>query len=1206
MKEYRKYINNIESAFQSFENALRKEENITKLQPYMKALEKSKLELNRYINKQSKTTYKDDINYIIYNIYPHLVDKEYDGKILEHIILQQFYNPKSLINIQTKSKYKIFKLNAVQKMLRNFLGPNTPFNNMMLIHDPGVGKTCTAITISENLKQYVKMNAKRIYIIRPDSFKEQLFEMEKVKKNEPQMQCTGTSYLEEVKKANPINEDYLLECVRGDTDACDRLHKNIKKEIEKYYQFSNLIKWAKTINQEIEQQTSGLKTEKEKLSKKIDVIRLLFNNNLLIIDEAHKLRDESNTDGDERLVVRILNDVCLYSQNMKLLLLTATPMYDKPTEIIPLLNFMLLNDKRPILKVNDIFANDEGELIELGVEKLLYAIKGYVSYMRGNNPEEFPIRLYADVNLQESKMLSEYPTRDLTGAKIPRKDTIKYLKLVACKLGSKQQEVINNININEEGEEVRGVAYQSQLQAGNFIYQGLKESDGIAKECYGIKGLRNITKQKKGSYSFNKPEFAKELIGESLKNYSIKYYTLLQNIKKSNGPVFIYSNFIAGGILPLTFILELNGYKRYNGDTPFLNSKYKSSKILGEYVYFTGSERKSVSKYLNKRQNMINEPVRIFICSAVANEGLNLFGYRETHILDPWYNMSQLEQTIGRCIRRGSHLHLPEEERNVVVYLYANVFTGKLKDVESYDLRVYNIIEKKAINTGRIQNIIKENAIDCAILKKNNTRLKKDYPKKVDMITSHGKKLKVDLFDKPNTVVTFFQDKISNYCSTDKYKVKKIDLDTLLDFDLSLLDIEIREILEIIKIELEQNSILLMIDLVNIINNNIEIKYDKITIKKILEYIKEYYKQNSVKIVNKLGEISQIVYSSGAIRLLPLENINPKQSILEQYKIYNKVGRLNPIIKDTEDLRFKNINSVELIPLVNELKKSKDAYVKSTVFSYTNILSKIDTLFKDITNYNSKLTKQEAISLNIDNNNITLLNIIVDKLVIKERIYLIQNLVYRIINALSTLTKLELNIAECIKYNIIYNNEIITDGTNINYNKSIIDNAEHIYGFIVVNKMSLQLYKYDKTLNNKSGDIVKSFIIDKSKIIKIINERYSILKSQEISKIFSFLEYTKSEYLPPIFKIIDYEAKGFKKSVKGIACTSKLIENIKEYISRFNKDFTYKYKDKNKHRNCNNLELIMRTYTSTKLRDINQKILFMNPEQFWIWRSKQN
>ena len=181
--------------------------------------------------------------------FPNINDKNFNKKIYNHPLFKKYkypnvsdlfnnllksYENNKDINDKTKlNQESIFKLSLSQKFLRNFMSPYSPYNGVFIIHGTGVGKTCTAITIAENLKQYVKMNAKRIYIIRPDSFKEQLFEMEKVKKNEPQMQCTGTSYLEEVKRTNPVNEEYLFECVRGDTDACDRLHKNIKKEIEK-------------------------------------------------------------------------------------------------------------------------------------------------------------------------------------------------------------------------------------------------------------------------------------------------------------------------------------------------------------------------------------------------------------------------------------------------------------------------------------------------------------------------------------------------------------------------------------------------------------------------------------------------------------------------------------------------------------------------------------------------------------------------------------------------------------------------------------------------------------------------------------------------------------------------------------------------------------------------------------------------------------
>jgi len=48
---------------------------------------------------------------------------------------------------------------------------------------------------------------------------------------------------------------------------------------------------------------------------------------------------------------------------------------------------------------------------------------------------------------------------------------------------------------------------------------------------------------------------------KNLKNFSIKIYTLLSNIKNQVGTIFIYSNFKEyGGIMIIKRILELSGY----------------------------------------------------------------------------------------------------------------------------------------------------------------------------------------------------------------------------------------------------------------------------------------------------------------------------------------------------------------------------------------------------------------------------------------------------------------------------------------------------------------------------------------------------------------------------------------------------------------------------------------------------------------------
>ena len=46
----------------------------------------------------------------------------------------------------------IFKLTPSQKFLRNFMSPYTPYRGLFVIHGTGVGKTCTGLTIAEQLK----------------------------------------------------------------------------------------------------------------------------------------------------------------------------------------------------------------------------------------------------------------------------------------------------------------------------------------------------------------------------------------------------------------------------------------------------------------------------------------------------------------------------------------------------------------------------------------------------------------------------------------------------------------------------------------------------------------------------------------------------------------------------------------------------------------------------------------------------------------------------------------------------------------------------------------------------------------------------------------------------------------------------------------------------------------------------------------------
>merc|ERR1711966_195892 len=76
-----------------------------------------------------------------------------------------------------------------------------------------------------------------------------------------------------------------------------------------------------------------------------------INNKTIIIDEVHNLRnpEELDLDNDERRKLKDsfknIKDAIKNGKNNRLILMSGTPMYNEPNEIIDLFNLLLLNDK---------------------------------------------------------------------------------------------------------------------------------------------------------------------------------------------------------------------------------------------------------------------------------------------------------------------------------------------------------------------------------------------------------------------------------------------------------------------------------------------------------------------------------------------------------------------------------------------------------------------------------------------------------------------------------------------------------------------------------------------------------------------------------------------------------------------------------------------------------------------------------------------
>ena len=131
---------------------------------------------------------------------------------------------------------------------------------------------------------------------------------------------------------------------------------------------------------------------------------------------------------------------------MKLVLLSVT--LDNATEIVFLLNLLLMNDKRKPIDKKDIF-DSKGNLRSGGERKLIEMSRGYISYLRGENPAKFPKRLYPDI-YNDRSIIKEFPNKGSDGKNIDKDEIIKTLKIVGCPMKNYQLEKYNSVELRTD------------------------------------------------------------------------------------------------------------------------------------------------------------------------------------------------------------------------------------------------------------------------------------------------------------------------------------------------------------------------------------------------------------------------------------------------------------------------------------------------------------------------------------------------------------------------------------------------------------------------------------------------------------------------------------------------------------------------------------------------------------------------------------
>nr|QBK87505.1 MAG: DEAD/SNF2-like helicase [Marseillevirus LCMAC201] len=596
----------------------------------------------------------------------------------------QIFHKKEFYDLRTSAETEPFSeagdLWPHQKLLSRFISPHTSYNEQLLFHTPGTGKTCAAAAIVEINKQDPLIRKPVLIIVPNDTLVNQW-------KQQIALICTTGQYIPENYYSKVPTETLT------DAEKTTRLNKLLKP----VYHITTMERMRRQI-------------DKFKGTAGDQIIRNRYSNTIIIIDEAHNLRIQTNTNkknitsskGRYKAFHRFFHLVV----NSKILLLTGTPMFDRIGELPGLMNLILPIDKQ--LPIGKAFATKYlkkvGNVRKITNEAELYTyLIGRISYIRegGSFPRRVDLgktewtEFLKTVNVEMSEL-------QLTGyLEAYAKDTEK---------GGKKK--------------ITGL-WKNSRQAIVFVYYYNKQYlwGTAATELLLVKRAeKTITiKKRKITYTPNaiNPKYIIDL-HKNLKEYSAKYKEIVDYLlEHKNKPVFIFTPLVsgAGGAIFLGLVLSLFGYGKAIGTENYPGLRY--ALITGDDK--SSLQRKTLIDMFNSEKNVNGEIIQVMIATKTISEGTSFTNVQDEIVVSPYWNNSGTEQAIGRGLRADSLASLPTEKRIVTVQELAST-SDDLPEDQNIDAHMYKMSEAKDFEIKTAERILKKAAWDCPLNYARNVR----------------------------------------------------------------------------------------------------------------------------------------------------------------------------------------------------------------------------------------------------------------------------------------------------------------------------------------------------------------------------------------------------------------------------------------------------------------------------------------------------
>ena len=619
-------------------------------------------------------------------------------------------------NIDDDYKIDFFNINGLplkyQELIRRYMSYITGYNRLLLVHEMGLGKTCTAIMMAEKIYSINTNTGIIIHVVSK----------------------AGLHY-DWWRSILKICTDGLNIVLNGDTEK--EYNKLVKKQIRLELSSNDEIRLNELIDMNklsIEKNGKSAELSTRKLKNKYKLytynnfsknIKNINDNDIVIIDEIQNIIPASTLYKKEKKskIISIkeqynkIKNLFDKKPLLKIILLSGTPMINNCNEIAEVLNLIIkdkFNSSDKKVSIRKKFSNTylKYENIPNNISELLINNSDNKS---GSNDKIWEFNNAESIssfkNIIKGKVsVLNYKVNNITKKFIENKDNIIVLRSIKLYGVDMSDEVYNKYNNDTELKK----SYQARQK---FMLTTL-----AYKEDYGSISNKNVSIKSRSILS-----------SYSLDTFP-KYREILNIVKaNSNKKIFIYlSSINNGGINFLYHILKTN--------------KVSVLKYTGEQ---TLAERNKNKNLFNSHTNYLGDEYQVFIGSAVAQEGITLKDTQICIIAEPEENYSRLSQVMARVVRVSAHDNLQkklkENKTNVDFYLLCLVD----KNRNTADYIKYLRCQNKDISIQNMLRVLIESSFDCSINKKINQG---NIPNSRECQYKQECNIKCDIIEKPTYV----------------------------------------------------------------------------------------------------------------------------------------------------------------------------------------------------------------------------------------------------------------------------------------------------------------------------------------------------------------------------------------------------------------------------------------------------------------------